>query len=152
MGFNVKKNRSSFIPGGNNSNYHKLRSIEDLTSYVSKRCSSTTSIPMPESTYNKRFSEQSFNSVSNVSVAETYTSTDSTESNDINNIYDYYYPYVQVEAPKKEKKHRKRKALSKIFQSFSINDPLQQSMQSPDFEYYTNPVNGSNYNFNYFPF
>ncbi|ORX51141.1 hypothetical protein BCR36DRAFT_583188 [Piromyces finnis] len=151
MGFSIRKNRTSFIPRGNS--YHKLRSIEDMSSLINKRYSST-SIPMPESLYNKRFSEQSFNTVSNVSIADTIysnVSNESTDSGNFNDISAYYNQYEYVEAPKK-KKHRKRKALSKIIQSFSINDPLQQSLQSPDFGYYYNQVNGSNYNFNYFPY
>lgn len=145
MGFNTKKNRNSFIPVGKN--YQKLRSIEDLSSLIDKdtRYSLGSEFKMPTSTYNKRFSEQSFNSISNVSVAETECSTTTVESNDINDIYDYYQSNYNNtnETSNKPKKHRKRKTLSKIFQrSFSINGQLQQSMQCPDWEYYCN----NNYN------
>jgi len=150
MGFSIKKNRTPF--GGNG--YQKLRSIEDVSYLVHNR-NSSISIPMAQSTYNKRFSEQSFNTVSTgVSTSDTVYSNYSTEteSNYYNDVYAPNAPIPVPPPPKKEKKHRKRKALSKIFQSFSINDPLQQSMQSADFEYYCYPVRGSNYNFNYFPY
>ncbi|KAG4087209.1 hypothetical protein H8356DRAFT_98414 [Neocallimastix lanati (nom. inval.)] len=148
MGFNIntKKNRISL--GGNN--YQRLRSIEDLTTSIdkSKRYSTSSDIRMPtHSTFNKRFSEQSFSSLSNVSVAETYCSTTTSnteETPDINEIYACYQPEYEInydESSKKPKKHRKRKALSKIFQSFSLNDQLQQSMQCPDWEYHCNKQN-----------
>ncbi|ORX85131.1 hypothetical protein BCR32DRAFT_276547 [Anaeromyces robustus] len=162
MGFNInnKKNRQSIIFSGNK-NYHKLRSIEDLSNFINtndNRLSTTSTnseIRMPtRSTYNKRFSEQSFNSISNVSIADTYCSsfsgstTASVMSTDLNNIYSYYQTnsgnndfYDNTQGDKRNKKHRKRKALSKLFQSFSFSNQLQQSMQCPDWEYYCNQKN-----------
>jgi len=160
MGFSIIPRKSGSRNSGKG--YHKLRSIEDFSCHVNRdairysvNTSSDISIPI-QSTYNKRFSEQSYNTVSDISRAETYcsTSTATTTSTDYSyNNHKYNYNnnvmYGQVEQPnvqkdKKKKKHRKRKTLSKILQSFSLNDQLKQSMQCPDWEYYCTKENAYN--------
>jgi len=167
MGFSIITKKSGSRNSGKG--YHRLKSIENFSNYVHKDSmrysvnsnsdvNVNANIPI-QNTYNKRFSEQSYNTVSDISQAETYcstitssTTTTSTEYS-YNNNYNYNNNIMYggvVENPdvqndkKKKKKHRKRKTLSKILQSFSLNDQLKQSMKCPDWEYYCNNKNAFN--------
>jgi len=157
MGFSIIAKKSGSRSSGKG--YRKLKSIENFSNYVhqdnirySVNSNSDVNVNMPvQDTYNKRFSEQSYNTVSDISQAETYCSTvTSTTTTSTEYSYNNNVMYGSVENQnvqndkKKKKKHRKRKTLSKILQSFSLNDQLKQSMQCPDWEYYCNNKNAYN--------
>ncbi|KAG4090150.1 hypothetical protein H8356DRAFT_1053531 [Neocallimastix lanati (nom. inval.)] len=139
----TKKNRSS-MASETSGKYVKLMNEDQRYSFGSE-------IRMPVSTtYDKRLSEHSFNSVSNESVAETFTSTvtsNTLDTSDVNDSYVYNQPEytndydVNGNFNKKQKKHKKRKTISKIFKSFSLDGQLHQTLECPDWEYYCHKQN-----------
>jgi len=146
FGIITKKSGSK---GSGSKLYHKLKSIEDFSFFINKgnirysvNSNSDRSIPV-QSSYNKRFSEQSYNTAADISMTDSCysiasTSTASTEySYDRNkNISDSFENVNMNNESQRKKKHRKRRTLSKLLGTFSFNDKLIQSMQCPDWEYY----------------
>lgn len=152
FGIITKKN------GSGSKLYHKLKSIEDFSFFINKgnigysvNSNSDRNIPA-QSSYIKRFSEQSYNTAVDVSMTDSCcsiatTSTTSTDDsyNNNKNIYNNFENVNMNNESKRKKKHRKRRTLSKLLGTFSFNDKLIQSMQCPDWEYYCTNKNLYNY-------